>query len=125
MDIEKSPLAPTQFPEITGVGGVLLATATSGLKYKGRPDLLLVNLRPGTVVAGVLTKSSAPGNPIIWCKKFLSQGTARGLIVNAGNANVFTGVSGFYAVEQTAKTIAKELIKNIIYALQLFTQTPI
>ncbi|MBT5911348.1 MAG: bifunctional glutamate N-acetyltransferase/amino-acid acetyltransferase ArgJ [Rhodospirillaceae bacterium] len=107
MDLKKSPLAPEFFPTMPIVDGVQMATAETGLKYKNRPDLLLFEFKPGTSVAGVLTKSTAPGNPVVWCRNSLSQGKARGLIVNAGNANVFTGKSGIQAVETIAKSVSE------------------
>ena len=68
MDLEISPLAPETFPEMSFINGVKMATAKTGNKYKGRPDLLLIDLVSGTSVAGVLTKSVAPGHPVIWCR---------------------------------------------------------
>ena len=35
-----------------------------------------------------------PGAPVDWCRDALSGGQARALVVNAGNANVFTGAAG-------------------------------
>jgi glutamate N-acetyltransferase / amino-acid N-acetyltransferase len=109
MDLEVSPLAPERFPEMPAVAGVRVAVAESGLKYKGRPDLLLAEFAPGTTVAGVLTQSTAPGAPVQWCREHLDAGTARGLVVNAGNANVFTGARGRVAVEAMAAASAKAL----------------
>ena len=94
MDLEISPLAPKSFPQMPFVNGVRMATAKTETKYKGRSDLLLIDLVSGTSVAGVLTKSIAPGHPVIWCRDILPKGKARGLVVNAGNANVFNGKSG-------------------------------
>jgi len=109
MDLEVSPLAPERFPEMPAVAGVRVAVAESGLKYQGRPDLLLAEFAPGTAVAGVLTQSTAPGAPVQWCREHLGSGTARGLVVNAGNANVFTGAKGRVAVEAMASASAKAL----------------
>ena len=117
MDLEISPLAPKSFPQMPFVNGVRMATAETGSKYKGRPDLLLIDLVSGTSVAGVLTKSAAPGHPVIWCRDKLQKGTARGLVVNAGNANVFNGKSGMQAVEAIAKSVGTLLhcAKNEVY----------
>ena len=117
MDLEISPLAPKSFPQMPFVNGVRMATAKTETKYKGRPDLLLIDLVSGTSVAGVLTKSTAPGHPVIWCKDRLPKGKARGLVVNAGNANVFNGKSGKQAVEAIAKSVGSLLHckKNEVY----------
>ena len=72
-------------------------------------DLLLAEFSQGTRVAGVLTRSQTPGAPVKWCRELLPKGRARGLVVNAGNANVFTGRGGQAAVGRTAKAAAKLL----------------
>ncbi|MDE0811942.1 MAG: bifunctional ornithine acetyltransferase/N-acetylglutamate synthase, partial [Alphaproteobacteria bacterium] len=109
MDLEISPLAPERFPEMPAIAGVRIAVGESGLKYQGRPDLVLLEFAPGTTVAGVLTQSTAPGAPVQWCREHMGAGTARGLVVNAGNANVFTGAKGRVAVEAMAAASAKAL----------------
>ena len=117
MDLEISPLAPKSFPQMPFVNGVRMATAKTKTKYKGRSDLLLIDLVSGTSVAGVFTKSTAPGHPVIWCRDKLQKGKARGLVVNAGNANVFNGKSGMQAVEAIAKSVGTLLhcAKNEVY----------
>ena len=117
MDLEISPLAPKSFPQMPFVNGVRIATAKTESKYKGRSDLLLIDLVSGTSVAGVFTKSTAPGHPVIWCRDKLPKGKARGLVVNAGNANVFNGRSGMQAVESIAKSVSALLhcTKNEVY----------
>ena len=109
MDLKKSPLAPKNFPRMPGVTGVSSSTSLSGLKYKGRPDLLLVKLKSNTSVAGVLTKTSVPGCPVTWCKDKLQKGKAQALFVNSGNANVFTGSEGQTAVKEIAKAVSAAL----------------
>ena len=109
MDLKKSPLAPKSFLRMPAVKGVFSSTRLSGLKYKGRPDLLLVKLKPNTAVAGVLTKSSVPGCPVLWCRDKLQKGKAQALFVNSGNANVFTGSQGKTAVEEIAKAVSSAL----------------
>jgi len=98
-----SPLAPAGFPEMPPVAGVRLATHACGLRYKGRDDVLLVELAEGTAVAGSLTRSTTAAAPVLWCRKALMGGEARALVVNAGNANAFTGGAGEHAVEQTVE----------------------
>jgi glutamate N-acetyltransferase / amino-acid N-acetyltransferase len=101
-----SPLAPAGFPDIPPVAGVRLATCEAGIRYRDRADLLLVELAAGTGVAGVLTRSSAPGHPVRWCRQILPRGRARGLVVNAGNANVLGGAAGDAAVRAEAEAVA-------------------
>lgn len=107
--IPPSPLAPTRFPDIETIDGVRLATAKAGIKYQDRTDVLLAAFDPGTVVAGVFTRSKCPGAPVDWCRNALRHGVARGLVVNSGNANAFTGAKGGRAAEQTAAIAAEVL----------------
>lgn len=104
-----SPLAPDQFPQLEKVDGVELFVAPIGAGYHGRKNLLVARMIEGTSVAGVLTKSKCPSAPIDWCKENLAQGSARGLVVNAGNANAFVGRVGAKTVQQTADAAANLL----------------
>ena len=104
-----SPLAPTRVPPMPDIAGVRLAAAAAGLRYAGRNDVLLAVLDKGTTAAGVLTRSRCPSAPVEWCRARLRAGTARGLVVNAGNANAFTGRSGREAAKLTAELAAKAI----------------
>jgi glutamate N-acetyltransferase/amino-acid N-acetyltransferase len=96
-------------PDMPEVAGCELAAIEAGVRYKGRVDVLLGRFVEGTQVAGVLTRNQMPGAPVDWCRKVLPAGLARGLVVNAGNANVFTGAHGRTACEETARAAAAEL----------------
>ena len=104
-----SPLAPTEFPDLPAVPGVRFATAEAGIKYKNRTDVLLMAFDEGTTAAGVVTKSKCSSAAVDWCKANLPNGTARGLVVNSGNANAFTGAKGQQSVALTADYAAKAL----------------
>lgn len=109
--LPQSPLAPKQFPSILDVPGVELGVLAASLRYRGRPDLLFVHCVAGTVAAGVFTKSKMPAAPVDWCQTALgrSGGVCRGLVVNAGNANAFTGAVGAKAARETAQAAATVL----------------
>ena len=96
-----SPLAPKTVPKLPPLKGVRLAAHAAGIRYAGRTDLLVVDLAQGTTVAGVLTKSLTASAPVDLCRAHLKGGKARLLVVNAGNANAFTGQKGISAVEAT------------------------
>ncbi len=104
-----SPLAPASFPSLPNIAGVRLGAVAAGIRYRGRHDLMAAVLDPGTTIAGVFTRSKAPGAPIVWCREILHTGTARAIIVNSGNANVFTGKVGRAAVVDTAARVASVL----------------
>ncbi len=101
-----SPLA-RPMPELGTVRGVRLGAIAAGIRYKGRTDLVLAEFAPGTTVGGVFTKSKCPGAPVDWCRAILPTGQARALVVNAGNANVFTGRAGRKTCEATAQAAAE------------------
>ncbi len=107
--IERSPLAPDAFPELPAIDGIEIAAAETGLKYKGRPDLLLMKFADGTQVAGTFTRSLCPSAPVDWCRQHIAGGEARGVVVNAGNANAFTGKLGAQACEALVQTAADAL----------------
>ncbi|MBB4286546.1 bifunctional glutamate N-acetyltransferase/amino-acid acetyltransferase ArgJ [Roseospira goensis] len=99
MDLPVSPLAPAARVAPVPVPGVRLATRACGVRYAARTDVLLALFDPGTTVAGVLTRSATRSAPVEWCARGLAGGRARALVVNAGNANAFTGRRGIASVE--------------------------
>ncbi|MBX9813141.1 MAG: bifunctional ornithine acetyltransferase/N-acetylglutamate synthase [Proteobacteria bacterium SG_bin5] len=103
-----SPLA-RPFPDLPPIGGVALRVARAGYKAWERADLTLAILAEGTSVAGVLTRSRCPSPEVEWCRAALTLGQARALVVNAGNANAFTGARGRAAVEAIAARAAQAL----------------
>ncbi|OAM77827.1 bifunctional glutamate N-acetyltransferase/amino-acid acetyltransferase ArgJ [Devosia elaeis] len=104
-----SPLAPKSYPDLPPVAGVRFATAEAGIKYKNRTDVLLMAFDEGTVAAGVLTRSQCSSAAVDWCRTNLPGGLARGLVVNSGNANAFTGIKGKESVRKTAEIAAAAL----------------
>jgi glutamate N-acetyltransferase/amino-acid N-acetyltransferase len=87
--ITLSPLA-LPLPDLPPVPGVRLSVGQAGIRYQGRADVLLAEFAEATTVAGVFTRNLCPGAPVAWCREMLPGGLARGLVVNAGNANVFS-----------------------------------
>lgn len=102
-----SPLAPARPAVLPALAGVRLAAAESGSRYRGRPDLMLALFDEGTAVAGVLTRSTMASAPVDWCRARLPGGRARALLVNAGNANAFTGRAGAAAAATCAREVAR------------------
>jgi glutamate N-acetyltransferase/amino-acid N-acetyltransferase len=100
-----SPLA-VPLPAFPVLSGVRFGATAAGIRYQGRTDLVMAEFAPGTTVAGVFTRNKCPGAPVDWCRAALPSGKARALVVNAGNANVFTGKAGVNAVRATAEAAA-------------------
>ena len=103
-----SPLA-VPFADLPPVAGVRPAVSRARYKDWDRCDLTFVTLDEGTSVAGVLTNSKCPSPEVEWCRKALTLGQARALVVNAGNSNAFTGNRGRAAVEAIAARAAAHL----------------
>jgi glutamate N-acetyltransferase / amino-acid N-acetyltransferase len=107
-----SPLAPARFPNLLPVAGVRPGAAYAGVRYKpGRDDLLIVTLSPGTTMAGVYTRSLTASPAIRWCQaqEQVSGGTARALVVIAGNSVAGTGAAGDAACAAIAQSVAEAL----------------
>jgi glutamate N-acetyltransferase/amino-acid N-acetyltransferase len=100
-----SPLA-VAMPELPPLAGVRLAAAEAGIRYQGRTDLVMMEVPSGSSAAGVFTSNKCPGAPVDWCREALKGGKARLVVVNAGNANVFTGRAGREACAATAAAAA-------------------
>ncbi|HVM84410.1 MAG TPA: bifunctional glutamate N-acetyltransferase/amino-acid acetyltransferase ArgJ [Candidatus Binatia bacterium] len=109
MSHKASPLAPTHAPKLPALAGVRLAARECNIRYRGRPDVMLMEFAPGTTMAGVLTRSLASSAPVDLCRKHLKDGKARAVLVNAGNANAFTGKLGIAATQTCVAAVAKTL----------------
>ena len=109
MKLKKSPLAPKNFPSLPKIRGINIGTAVSNTKYKKRQDILTISFDAGTAVAGAFTQSQMLAAPVQFCKKNIKNGSARGLVVNAGIANSYTGKKGTDNTKSMANISAKIL----------------
>ena len=103
-----SPLA-RPFPAMPPIAGVTLRVARAGYKDWGRCDLTYIELAEGTAVAGVFTRNVCCSSEVELGRANIAQGRARALVVNAGNANAFTGYRGREAVEAIMAQVAAQL----------------
>ncbi|MBC6438517.1 MAG: bifunctional glutamate N-acetyltransferase/amino-acid acetyltransferase ArgJ [Rhodobacteraceae bacterium] len=107
-----SPLAPPDgFPALPPVAGVRFAAARAGIRYRDRDDVMLAEIAPGSALAGVFTRSATRAAPVLDCEAKLRTltGAARhgfAIVVNAGNANAFTGAAGDGAVKAVCAAAA-------------------
>ncbi len=108
---DKSPLAPDGFPDLPVIGGVRFATASAGVKYEGRTDVMLAHLAPGTTIAGAFTRSSTRSAAVLDCQDKIASTSDQGaaIIVNSGNANAFTGRNGRESVTAITQAVADTL----------------
>jgi glutamate N-acetyltransferase / amino-acid N-acetyltransferase len=103
-----SPLA-RPFPAIPPIAGVTPRVARAGYKDWGRCDITYVELAEGTAVAGVFTRNLCCSTEVEMGREGVKGGSARALVVNAGNSNAFTGFRGREAVEQIMAQVAAHL----------------
>lgn len=97
------------FPNLPPIRGVRLAVAKTGMKYKNRDDLMLAEFAENTVASGVFTQSSTASASIDWCRRQIESQAPRALLVNAGNANAFTGQIGHQHVAATCDAVSAAL----------------
>ena len=89
------------------VPGVSLGISSAGIKKPGRRDITLIELAPGTKVAGVFTQNRFCAAPVTLCRERLAAGSAiRALIINTGNANAGTGEEGLARARRTCEAVA-------------------
>ena len=106
---KRSPLAPESFPSLPVIGGVRFATAEAGVKYPGRRDVMLALLDPGSVLAGVFTRSATRSANVLDCQAKIGADSPEGaaIIVNSGNSNAFTGRAGTGSVTAICDSVAQ------------------
>lgn len=107
----KKSLFAIEVPKIPEIDGITLKSCCTEMRYK-KDDLLLVSFPEKANVAGVFTKTSLPGEPVLWSKSILHKGVASALVVNSGYANVLCGEKGRKTIEVTSKKVADLLNCN-------------
>lgn len=82
--------------------GFFFASTEAGLKYSQRKDLTFIGTDKAAVAAGVLTTNRFEAAPIVVAREHLNnQSLARGILINAGQANACTGAKGVEDCRQT------------------------
>ncbi|KPQ07275.1 MAG: bifunctional glutamate N-acetyltransferase / amino-acid N-acetyltransferase ArgJ [Rhodobacteraceae bacterium HLUCCA12] len=108
-----SPLAPAAFPDMPVIDGVEFAAIPAGVRYKGRLDVMLARLAPGTVVAGTFTRSKTASAAVRDCQAKIARradaDAGAAILVNAGNSNAFTGTRGEASVQALCTAVAEGL----------------
>ena len=90
------------------VPGFRAAGVCCGIKERD-PDLALIASDLPATAAGVFTRSSVPGAPVVLSKRRLRSGLKRGVIVNSGISNVAMGARGTRAAEAMTEMAARAL----------------
>ncbi|AWI76970.1 bifunctional ornithine acetyltransferase/N-acetylglutamate synthase [Parazoarcus communis] len=95
--------------ELNAVAGVRLGVAEAGIRKANRRDLTVIELAPGSRVAGVFTLNRFCAAPVQLCKTHLPLGDIRALVINTGVANAGTGESGLANARTTCEAVAARL----------------
>ena len=96
------------FQDLEHVDGVAISAISANLYKESRDDLVLFYFRDGANYASVYTQSKIISENIKWNLN-LKTNSIKALLVNAGNANSFTGKLGFKGITQIAEALSKEL----------------
>lgn len=96
---------------VTFPRGFLASGVAAGFKASGRLDLgLLVADGPApAAAAGAFTTNAFPAAPVTVTAGHLSDGRARAVVVNSGQANAGTGAAGIEDARETAALVAEHL----------------
>jgi glutamate N-acetyltransferase/amino-acid N-acetyltransferase len=92
------------------VQGFRFAGVAAGLrKEPGRKDLGIIAADAPAAAAGVFTTNRVKAAPVIVAQEHLRGGRLRGVAVNSGSANCFTGKRGLKLAEDSAACLARAL----------------
>jgi len=95
--------------DLRPVAGVRLGVAEAGIRKANRHDLTLIELAPGSRVAGVFTRNRFCAAPVQVCREHLAEGDIRALVINTGVANAGTGEQGVVDALQTCAAVGRLL----------------
>jgi len=93
------------------VNGLRLAVGSAGIKNHRKPDLVLIDVIPGTTCAAVFTKNLFCAAPVLVSRSHLKScdHRPRAFIINSGNANAGTGKQGYLDAVRCAEVTAGSL----------------
>src|SRR5690606_31043891 len=95
--------------DLLRVEGARVAAVEANVRYSNRLDLVVMELAPGTTVAGVFTRNAFCAAPVQVSRKHLQEsgGQVRYLLINTGNANAGTGDKGVEDAQACCAALAK------------------
>ena len=103
-----SSSAMGNLPDLLPIDGVRLAVGSAGIYGKDRDDLALFEICDGARVSAVFTRNRFYAAPVAVARDHMQHGSAKYLLVNAGNANAGTGARGIDAAIQVCAALAGE-----------------
>ena len=96
------------FQDLEHIDGLSISATSANLYNVKRDDLVLFYFRKGASYASVYTQSKIVSENIKWNQKINSK-KIKGVLINARNANAFTGNQGFKSLKIIAENLAQGL----------------
>ena len=96
------------FQDLEHIDGLSISTTSANLYSKQRDDLVLFYFRNGANHASAYTQSKLISENIKWNLR-INKKKIKALLVNARNANAFTGKDGFKGLKILADCLSQEL----------------
>lgn len=103
-----SPLAPNKIKSMRSIPGINIYTYSANLYKNSRLDVLFFLFDDEFNIAEVFTQSKTRSITLDWNEKNLKKGKVKAIIVNAGNANTFTGDAGAKAMHKLVNFISQK-----------------
>ena len=100
------------FQDLEHIDGVAISAISANLYKDARDDLVLFYFREGANYASVYTQSKIISENIKW-NLGLKNNSVKALLVNARNANAFTGKQGFKGITQIAEELSRNLTNKM------------
>ena len=97
-----------EFQDLDHIDGVSISTLSANLYKDTRDDVVLFYFREGANFASVYTQSKIISENIKWNLNQKSK-KIHSLLVNARNANCFTGKQGYKSLEKIAELLSQKL----------------
>ena len=99
------------FQDLEHIDGVSISATSANLYNIKRDDVVMFYFRKGASYASVYTQSKIVSENIKWNQKIKTK-KIRGIIINARNANAFTGKLGYESLKKIADLTSKQLNKK-------------
>jgi glutamate N-acetyltransferase/amino-acid N-acetyltransferase len=93
----------------TSARGFRAGAVAAGIKKSGAPDLSILWSEREAAAAGVFTTNKVRAAPVWVSEERVRRGRARGVVVNAGNANACTGAQGMRDAQEMTRLVAERL----------------
>ena len=101
----------SDFQDLDHIDGISISTTSANLYNSKRDDLVMFYFREGANFASVYTQSKIVSENIKW-NLSLKGKKIRALLVNARNANAFTGKKGYQGLKELAYELSIQLTEK-------------